>query len=78
MERITLNLHFGALHPNISEQIKEQLNYTDNTILEFDKDANAITRLYLGGVSTDSEKRKACKRLMKQITKYLNSLKETN
>lgn len=75
---IQLGLYFGALCPSISEQIKEQLNYADDVMLEFDKDADAITRLYGGGIITDSEKTKAHKRLTKQITKYLNGLKRAD
>ncbi len=58
-----LGLCFGALSPSISEQIKEQLNYIDETVLGFDEDAKSLVRVYLGGLITDGENEKARKLL---------------
>jgi len=69
-----LGLHFGALAPSISEQIKVHLNYADDEIEQFSKLGQEIIELYVCDIITDSEKTKACNRLMKKITKYLNNL----
>lgn len=72
-----IGIHFGALAPSVSEQVQKQLNYTDAKLLEFDKDANALVRVYMSGIITDGENRKARQRLMKQVTRHLNSLKKS-
>ena len=70
-----LKLYFGALSKKISEQVKKQLDYTDDTILKFDETADMITHLYLQGVLTQGEKAKVNRRLAKKITQHLNSTK---
>ena len=72
MSEVKLELHFGALAPPVSQQIKKQINYTDDRILKFDEEAKALVRVYLDGLITDGENEKARKRLMKKITNYLN------
>ena len=67
-----LELYFGALVKNVSEQIQEQLGYIDDTTIRFDSTQYSIAKLYVEGVITTSEKNKANHRLMKEITKYLN------
>jgi hypothetical protein len=65
-------LHFGALSPSVSEQLSEQgLTVTDEkfSTLQWDKDAEAITRLYLRGLLTDSQKQAAHKKLFNKIKK---------
>jgi len=71
-----LELNIGALSPSISEQVKEQLNYTDGDIEYFSELGTSIVDLYINDIITSSEKTKACNRLMKKITKHLNSLKK--
>lgn len=66
-----LYLHFGALTKSVSEQIKEQLNYTDKNLEQFDKDADALVRVHVRSIITDGDVAKARIRLNKAIAKYL-------
>ena len=66
-----LKIHFGALASPISEQIRNQLNYTDDNIKHFDKDADALVRVHGRGIITDNDVRLGRIRLNKTITKYL-------
>ena len=67
-----LELYFGALVKNVSEQVQEQLDYIDDTLIRFNSTQYSIAKLYVEGIITTSEKAKANHRLMKKITKYLN------
>lgn len=60
----TIGLHFGALAPRPSKQV----NLETNDAAHFDKDADAIDRLYLRGILTTSETQRARQRLVNQIT----------
>ena len=57
-------IHMGALSPKLSDQIPGLPDH-------FDRDADAITRLKVRGLMTDSEGDKARKRLVKAIEKHL-------
>ena len=70
-----IGLQFGALAPPISQQIQEQLNYTDDKIKKFDEDAKCLVWAYLADLITDDENQKARQRLNKKIVKHLNSIK---
>ena len=67
-----IGLHFGALTESVSKQLSEQFN-TPIDLPEFDKDAEALVRIYIRGIISDSENTKARKRLIKKITAYLNA-----
>ena len=74
---MSIKITLGALAPSITEQLKE-LNLPDDKIaqvLPFNLDADAITRLHIRGIITDTEYNNASKRLMKKIVQVLN---ETN
>jgi len=73
-----LELRFGALTKSVSEQLQEQFGDPNISLPEFDKDAEAIVRVYVRGIILDSESRKARKRLMKKIANYLNTHPLTN
>ena len=63
-----MEIELGALARPISEQIKNagfELSGAD----AFDRDADAITRLYIRGVLTEGEAHKARTRLMKELGK---------
>ncbi len=68
-----LKLYFGALTESVSKQLQKQFNNPDFSLPEFDKDAEALVRVYVRGIISDSENEKARKRLMKKITNYLNT-----
>ena len=70
--KMRIGLHFGALTESVSKQLSEQFN-TPIDLPEFDKDAEALVRIYIRGIISDSENTKARKRLIKKITAYLNA-----
>ncbi len=71
MKEKKLELYFGALVKNVSEQVQEQFDYIDDTMIRFDSTQYSIAKLYVEGIITASEKSKANHRLMKEIVKYL-------
>ncbi len=71
-KQIKLELYFGALTASVSEQITEQFGIKVS-LPAFDKDAKAIVRLYVRGITTDAENHKVRTRLMKKITEYINT-----
>ena len=64
-----MEICMGALSPKLSEQII-------GLPTEYDKDADAITRLFVREIITDSECQRARRRLIKKIEKW--SLKAAN
>ena len=56
-----MDLIFGAVCPNLSEQIK-------GLDKAFDRDANELSRLYVRGLLTETEVRKGRERLIRKIT----------
>ena len=58
-----MDLYFGAIAPNLSEQIK-------GLDKDFDRDANELSRLYVRGLLTETEVRKGRERLVRKITKW--------
>lgn len=67
-----IGIRFGAMAPSIKEQIKEQgfkIDPTDCAHLQ--KDAEAITRLRIRGLLTDSACKSAHDKLFKKITSSL-------
>ena len=64
----TFGISFGALALPIHRQIREQgLSIMEHEADQFQKDVDAINRLRLKSIITDSEARRAHNRLMKQI-----------
>lgn len=69
-----LNLVFGALAPHLDEQLRGQgIAISPGWIGKYQGHADAIVRLAVAGLITDSEKRRARQRLMKKIVKSLES-----
>ena len=66
-----IGLRFGALTPKISEQLNES-GIAKSDLKRFDGHAEAITRLHICGLLTDSESRKARQRLMNVVAKKYN------
>ena len=67
-----LKLCFGVLTKSVSKQIGELFG-VEISLPDFDKDANAIVRVYTRGLITDAEVHKTRKRLMKKIAAYLKA-----
>lgn len=73
-----IGIHFGALAPQLKEQLDSQLEDTDyeindDTLAHYQKDADAIIRLSVRRLIPDSVKSTAQKRLLKNITKSIKS-----
>lgn len=66
----TISLHFGALAPTLKEQLKEHV-IDDTDLKHFQRDADAITRLAVRGLITDSTKMRAHKVLMRNIVRAI-------
>jgi hypothetical protein len=69
-QKAFLELHFGALVPKISEQLKES-TIDRKDLKRFDGHADAITRLYICGLLTGSETRNARQRLTNLLAKKI-------
>lgn len=66
----SIGIHFGALAPSVSEQLAAQgLTANQKDLKQWDLDADAITRLYLRDLLTDSQKQAAQKKLFNRIKK---------
>lgn len=77
-KHIYVSINFGALMPPIRTQLKEQGIKHDllfkkcrEDILQFQKDADALVRLNLRGLLSDSSVRIARRRLIKKIVATL-------
>lgn len=66
------NITLGAMAEPLSEQLAGIIH--PNFVEQFDKDASAISRLYIRGMITDAESNKARKRLMKKILFTVSNL----
>jgi hypothetical protein len=67
---MTLNLAFGALAEPLAKQLaKAQVVIEKNDLMRLQRDADALVRVHIGGLLTDSELRRARKKLMKKILK---------
>ena len=70
MSKVVLGLHFGALVPNIGQQLFDVGIVPNGASLKhWQKDADAIVRLNIRGLLTDSAVHVARQKLMKQIIK---------
>lgn len=64
-----MEIALGALAPKLIEQLAGQVDA--NILAQLDKDADAITRLYIRGYIAPSIADKARKRLVKEIGKHM-------
>ena len=67
-----VKLYFGALNSSVSMQIEEQTGIKVS-LPQYDKDADALVRLYIRGIILDSKKHKADKRLVRKIIQYFKT-----
>lgn len=68
MARPTFGVSFGAMAPPLAEQLAEVLGERSHPNLpQHQKDADAIARLAVRGVLTETEAHRARKRLMKRL-----------
>lgn len=68
-----LEIHFGALVPSIAEQLaKAKLDAPPKDVLQWQKDADAIVRLNVRGLLTDSATRAARQKLVKKMAEAVN------
>lgn len=66
----TLNIVFGATAPNLREQMDAQsYRYDPETAERWQKEADALTMLFIRGILTETETHRARTRLMKEITR---------
>jgi len=66
---MSVSLEFGALAPPLREQLKDAglvIRYKRN-LAHYQRDADAITRIVIRGLISDSQARTARKRLMRRI-----------
>jgi len=69
MAKQTLVLYFGALAKPLTRQLHDQgLKYDAERLEQFQKDADAITRLAIRNYLPDSVKRNIHKKLLRFIT----------
>lgn len=62
-----LQLDFGALAPPLIAQIDDAISIDTQALASAQRNADAITRLYVNGLLTASETRSARQRLTKQV-----------
>lgn len=68
----SLELYFGALAPSFANQIKEAGFVADAAGIELcQRDAEAIDRLRIRGLLSDSVSSQCRKKLMKHIMRYV-------
>lgn len=76
----TLGMHFGMLSNSIAKQLKDQgFRYYSKNVKEFQRDLDAILRLWIDGYIPDKLKIKYTERLFKTIEKHVmdvNKLKK--
>lgn len=70
---MTLEIHFGALAPKLSEQLKEQ-GLEDKDITKHEKIMESMIMLYLHGYTTDTQNEKMHKRLFSDIKKKVKPI----
>jgi len=65
-----LTLHFGALVPSLTEQLtKAGVAVESKSLNQLQRDADAVVRLTVRGLLTDSEINRVRRKLMKKIIK---------
>ena len=62
-----LSMSFGALAPPLAEQLPDGAKIKRTDLIHFQKDADAITRLFVRGYLSDAGTSGARKRLMQKI-----------
>jgi len=69
-----MKVKFGALSPKLYEQIAADVpQFTKLDFKHFQADADAVTRLCIRGLLSDSETTNARKKIMKAIVKKASS-----
>ena len=69
---MNIGLHFGALSDSVTDQLKQQnVNFDISKAKQFDKMADALTTLHLGGILTDSMRHKCNAKLHAKIVKHV-------
>lgn len=73
MEKITI--HFGALADPIGKQLSKQgLSYTIKVIGEFQKDADAVTRLKWNKLIAEKEANKVRNKIYRKVKSHVQKL----
>lgn len=68
-----VNLRFGAMSPDIADQLKSQgLNFDKKEVALLQRRADAIALLRLGDLLPDSIHQKILQKLFKQIQSHIN------
>lgn len=68
-----VTIDFGAMAPTLSKQLaKIGLSLSRDTLKIIQRDADAITRLYMRGLLSDSQTLTARRKLMKMLMATLN------
>lgn len=72
-----MELRISAIAEHISEQLKVQnIRFDKAAVDQFQKDANAISRLYIRGLITLNQSTVAKNKLYKNILKHITSYKK--
>lgn len=70
----TFGIHFGALAPTISKQLKEQkLKFSEEKAKEFETSRQAVIQLMFAGILNDSQTQKAYDKLFTKIKQHIKS-----
>ncbi|MEK6881680.1 MAG: hypothetical protein AABY22_18820 [Nanoarchaeota archaeon] len=70
-----LGIHFGAMCDKISKQLKTQgFKFEANQVQHFEKQAEAIFRLKISSLISESIAKKAQDKLFKKITTHVNKM----
>jgi len=81
-----MHIDIGALAPPLIEQLERQGlevkapggKTKGELIMHWQRDLDALVRLYVRGLVTDSEKIKVARRLLKQIAKHAYKMEAQN
>lgn len=70
---MSVEIRFGGMSPKISQQLRGK-GLSLKVLRQFDKDADAITRLYVRGFLTNRECSAARTRLGRKITQLIEAV----
>lgn len=69
---MNIGFHFGALSDSVTDQLKKQkVSFDSDKAKQFDKMADALTTLHIGGIITDSIRHKCNEKLHAKIVKHV-------
>jgi primosomal replication protein N len=73
-----MNLHFGAMADSLQEQVESQIGivFTGDEFIEFQANADAVTRLNIHGLISDSQAQAARKKIVKSMERIWKSKKK--